>query len=84
MSATETDALMRVKAWLLARDHNFKEIDMDLDIIENRIVDSLGLMEFLFFLEEVSGRDLTSYGQSANSFRTLRSINDNILNGAGQ
>jgi acyl carrier protein len=84
MSMTETDALTRVKEWLLARDHNFKEIDMDLDIIENRIVDSLGLMEFLFFLEEVSGRDLTSYGQSANSFRTLRSIKDNILNGAAQ
>jgi acyl carrier protein len=82
MSATKADAISQIKAWLLARTHSFTEIDMDLDIIENRIVDSLSLMEFLFFLEKVSGRDLASYAQSANSFRTLRLIQDNILGGA--
>jgi acyl carrier protein len=82
MSAIQADALSQIKAWLLARTQTFTEIDMDLDIIENRIVDSLSLMEFLFFLEKVSGRDLASYAQSANSFRTLRLIQDNILEGA--
>ncbi|MFP5261324.1 MAG: acyl carrier protein [Blastocatellia bacterium] len=82
MSAIQADALSQIKAWLLARTQAFTDIDMDLDIIENRIVDSLSLMEFLFFLEKVSGRDLASYAQSANSFRTLRLIRDNILEGA--
>lgn len=82
MSAIQADALSQIKAWLLARTQAFTEIDMDLDIIENRIVDSLSLMEFLFFLEKVSGRDLASYAQSANSFRTLRLIQENILEGA--
>jgi hypothetical protein len=82
MSATQTDAISQIKDWLLTRTQSFTEIDMDLDIIETRIVDSLSLMEFLFFLEKISGRDLASYAQSANSFRTLRLIQDNILNGA--
>jgi acyl carrier protein len=80
MPLTETDQLEQVKEWLKARRPELSDIDVDLDLIENRIIDSLGFTEFLFFLEEVRGQEIRTDAQSVNLFRTLRSIRDNILN----
>ena len=78
MSAGQTGRLDRVKDWLKAKRPNLGDIDLDLDLIETRIIDSLSFTEFLFFLEEISGREIDA-PQSVNPFRTLRSIRDNIL-----
>ncbi len=79
MAPIEIGQLEQVKDWLKARRPELTDIDVDLDLIENRIIDSLGFTEFLFFLEEVSGREITTDAQTVNLFRTLRSIRDNIL-----
>ena len=81
MSATSTgpSSLAAIKGWLLVRKPEVGDIDLDFDIVENRVIDSLSFMEFLFFLEKVCGRDLQVDAQSVNSFRTLRSIRDNVL-----
>jgi hypothetical protein len=80
-TATDTDTLAAIKAWLLVRTPDVGDIDLDFDIVENRVIDSLSFMEFVFFLEKVSGRDVELKAQSVNSFRTLRSIRDNVLKG---
>lgn len=69
----------QVAAWLQARKPDLGEIDMDLDLIENRVIDSLGFLDFVFFLEELTGRELEANAQSVNSFRTLRAIQSDIL-----
>jgi len=79
------DNLEEVKAWLLVRKSGLRDIDLDLDLINNRIIDSLDLIEFLCFLSGVTGRDLLDEMQSRdewpdNHVRTLRLIRDNILN----
>lgn len=76
----------QVREWLLEYRPQLKEssdveIDLDLDLIESRVIDSLGFMNFVFFLEELTGRDLIAEAQSANSFRTLRIIQEQILEG---
>jgi len=50
---------------------------------QNRVIDSLIYIEFIFFLEELSGYELQSHAEDANRFRTLRSIRDNVLSGKG-
>lgn len=78
MSATQqVDQLDRVKEWLKTKRPELGDLDLDLDLIETRIIDSLSFTEFLFFLEEISGHEIES--KSVNPFRTLRSIRDNIL-----
>jgi acyl carrier protein len=72
--------LSEVKAWLLARKPEIEELGLDFDLIENRVIDSLSFLEFIFFLEEISGREIGSEAQTVNLFRTLRTIRDNILN----
>jgi acyl carrier protein len=62
------------------RKPELKEIDLDTDLIEGRIIDSLGFIEFIYLLEKVSGRLINLNEQSVNLFRTLRLVRDNILN----
>ena len=74
----ETNGIDQVKQWLRARKPEIPDFDLDFDLIENRVIDSLMFFEFLFFLEEMIGRELDG-AQTTHQFRTLRSIRDNIL-----
>ena len=79
----QTDALKQVWHWLQQRNPAVQglDLDLDLDLIENRIVDSLGFMNFIFFLEELTGQEIdTTDMASVNALRTLRSIRDHVLN----
>jgi acyl carrier protein len=81
-----TDARIdQVKSWLLRRKPELQEtdLDLDLDLIENRVIDSLGFIDFVFFLEELTGRELQANTESVNSFRTLRAIQEDILQVGG-
>jgi acyl carrier protein len=82
MSTSTEDMLEGVRAWLLARKPEVTNIDLDLDLIENRVVDSLSFIEFLYFLEELTGNNLQTQAQSLGTFRSLRVIRDNILTNA--
>jgi hypothetical protein len=48
-------SLSAIRAWIAERRESAGEVDLDQDLIESRIIDSLDFAEFLFFLEEVSG-----------------------------
>lgn len=83
MPATATESqLDAVKQWLLAKKPELTEIDLDLDLIENRIIDSLGFLDFVYYLEELTNQELQSSLESVSSFRTLRVIRNEILKGA--
>lgn len=73
------ERLELVRNWLLERRSGLAEIDLDLDLIDARVLDSLGFLNFVNYLQEVTDRELHVDAQSANTFRTLRSICDNIL-----
>ena len=53
----------------------------DLDLIENRVIDSLDFMEFVFVLEEVTGRANLLDGVSVDAFRTRAAIRRTFLAG---
>src|SRR5438552_3744745 len=75
-------ALQKTWHWLQQRNPAVQglDLDLDLDLIDNRIVDSLGFMNFIFFLEELTGKEIdTTDMASVNALRTLRSIRDHVL-----
>ena len=82
MNAQET-LLDQIVGWIKERKPEVDDLDLDLDLIDNRVIDSLNFVNFLFFLEEITGRDLQELGQTTHPFRTLRSIRDNVLAGSG-
>ena len=68
-----------VRAWLLARSPNVHDIDLDLDLIDTRVLDSLAFIDFIAFLENLLGRDIDVTTLTAASLRTLRSIERTLL-----
>lgn len=73
------EKLSRLKEWMLANASGLESIDLDTDIIENRLIDSLQFVSFLLFIEEVRGREIPEAEVKLDSLRTLRSIRDNFL-----
>ncbi|HEX3131570.1 MAG TPA: acyl carrier protein [Thermoanaerobaculia bacterium] len=68
-----------VKRWLLERKPEIGDLDPDFDLIDNRVIDSLSFLDFVFFLEELTGRELQATAETVHYFRTLRAIEGNIL-----
>ncbi|MGY3061291.1 acyl carrier protein [Streptomyces sp. TE3672] len=75
------DAIKPVVDWLRERNPTVEEIPEDLDLIENRLIDSLAFMEFILLLEDVIGRELHLDQIDVDQFRTLRSLTDHFLKG---
>ncbi len=65
--------------FLLARRPDLGTIDPDYDLIDNRVLDSLGFVNFLYVLEEQTGREITLDTVSPEDFRTLRRIRERFF-----
>jgi len=79
---TEAPVIERLREWLMARNKDLMRdaLSLDFDLIEARAVDSLSSLEFVLFIEELSGRELDMNAlKVTNNFRTLRSIYDTFL-----
>jgi len=81
MSMEPSQQIEKVKRWFLDRKPDLVDLDLDLDLIENRVLDSLALVNFIIFLESLTGREFQPSEMSASKFRTLRSIRDGLLGG---
>lgn len=68
-----------VLEFLLARRPELAAIDPDFDLIDNRVLDSLGFVNFLYVLEEQTGREITLDQVSPEDFRTLRRIRERFF-----
>ncbi|MEV8397302.1 acyl carrier protein [Streptomyces niveus] len=75
-------ALEPITDWLRERNPEAGDIPLDLDLVESRMVDSLGFMEFILLLEDLVGRELPLSTLNVDHFRTLRAIQDNFLSSA--
>ncbi|MEU8702592.1 acyl carrier protein [Streptomyces sp. NPDC091387] len=75
------DVIKPVVDWLRERNPTVEEIPEDLDLIENRLIDSLGFMEFILLLEDLIGRELQLDQIDVDQFRTLRSLREHFLKG---
>lgn len=80
--AGDADAtLARLKEWLLALERNKGrgDIDVDTDIIDGGVIDSLEFISFLLFIESLRARPIPADEMQLDSFRTLRAIQVNFM-----
>lgn len=72
----------QIRTWILARNKRLAStltLTPDFDLLDNRLVDSLGFVDFILFLEDVTGVELRDAARaSADSFRTLAAIEQTI------
>jgi acyl carrier protein len=82
MTTERTELHDQIRTWIGARNKRLAatfKISPDFDLLENRLVDSLGFVDFILFLEDVTGLDLRGEAQaSMDSFRTLTLIEQTI------
>jgi acyl carrier protein len=74
--------IQQVKDWILKRHPEREDIPADLDLIENRLIDSLSFVEFVFLIEQLSGRSIPMDGIDVEEFRYLKVIDERFLAGS--
>ena len=60
--------------FLLSKRPDLQEIPHDLDLIENRILDSLDFISFLYVVEDLTGREIPLEETTGDDFRTISAI----------
>ncbi|WP_198652823.1 hypothetical protein [Actinocorallia populi] len=78
---TASPDMERVIDFLRRRNDALDSLDWDQDLVEDRILDSVGFVEFLFLLEELTGERIDPKRIDAMNFRTLNRINAAFLAG---
>lgn len=73
------DGLQQVKIWILDRHPERSDIADDLDLIENRLIDSLSFVEFVFLLEQQCGKAIQMETLEVDSIRTLAAIEEHFF-----
>jgi acyl carrier protein len=63
-----------VRDWILARNEGLTDVAPHDDLIENRLVDSLSFVEFVFLIGETSGKEIDLDTLDINDLRTLAAI----------
>lgn len=63
-----------LRNWILTNRPAVQSLDDRTELIESRVLDSFALMQFVFFVEEVFGREVVLDESVAQNFRTLESI----------
>jgi hypothetical protein len=66
--------LEQVKKWILARHPAVEDIEPGYDIIEHRLIDSLSFVEFVFVIEQHSGKSIDVNTIDVDDFRSLDAI----------
>ncbi|HEV7517954.1 MAG TPA: hypothetical protein VGR07_16770 [Thermoanaerobaculia bacterium] len=71
--------MARIKAWLLNVNPEMGEVSWETQLIAERVLDSLQMVSFLLFIEEVRGREIPEAMIRPECFASLQSIFDNFF-----
>ncbi|OEV05588.1 phosphopantetheine-binding protein [Streptomyces oceani] len=74
-----SEGLEQVKQWILKRHPERTDIAPDTDLIDNRLIDSLSFVEFVFLLEQLSGRSIDMDTLEVDEIRTLAAIEEQFF-----
>ncbi|WP_434756398.1 hypothetical protein [Paenibacillus amylolyticus] len=71
--------MVQVKQWILQNNTSSTELLYETDLIENRIIDSLQFVEFILFLESITGKEVYTKNFNLESIRSLQAIELNYF-----
>ncbi len=73
------EIIEQLRGWIVSHNQVPAHVDLDTDIIESRLIDSLSFVEFLMLLEELRGAQIPHHQVTLERFKTLRSIQQHYL-----
>ncbi|MFB9836541.1 acyl carrier protein [Actinoallomurus acaciae] len=68
------DPMEAVREFILGRNPKLGELDVEMDLIDSRAINSLAFVEFIFLLEELTGEPIDPEELDLDDFRTLKTI----------
>lgn len=79
MKMTQTQAERQVVRFLTDKLKAATSIDPEQDLIDNRMITSMGFMNFILLLEELTETPISMEDMNVEDFRTLRRIRTKFL-----
>lgn len=68
------NSMKKIRSYIINKNDSISEIDDFTDIIESRLIDSLQFVDFVFFIEEVTGNKIGLDTINIEDFRTMDNI----------
>ncbi|WP_036567510.1 hypothetical protein [Nocardia sp. BMG51109] len=72
--STTVGSIDDVRAWILEKNPGVETVEHTTDLIENRLIDSLRFVEFVFVIEQASGASIDVEEIDVDDFRSLAAI----------
>ena len=78
-NSQQQEALDELKDWIISRKKGLADVGLDDDLIETRLVDSVGFVEYIMLIEEVGDCEITVDATVIEKVRTLRGVLEHFL-----
>lgn len=75
----DTQIIGRLREWLLASSSHGATIGLDTHLIDEGILDSLQMVNFLLYIEELRGREIPEALIQPDYFTSLRTIHSTFF-----
>jgi acyl carrier protein len=75
----ETVALSKLRGWLVSSSIQPVEVGLDTHLIDEGVLDSLQMVNFLMYIEELRGREIPEALIQPEYFTSLRMIHDTFF-----
>jgi acyl carrier protein len=75
-----TEHISKLRGWLLSSSQGASDVGMDTDLINEGVLDSLQMVNFLLYIEELRGREIPESLIQPAYFTSLRVIHDTFFN----
>ena len=72
-------AVTKLREWIAAKNQLVTEIEMDTDLIKDGVLDSLQMVNFLLYIEEILGKEIPEAFIQPEYFVSLRMIRDTFF-----
>jgi acyl carrier protein len=69
-----TEPMQVIREFILGRNPKLDQLSDDLDLIDSRAINSLAFVEFIFLLEELTGKSIDPEDLDLDDFRTLTAL----------
>lgn len=75
----ELAAIAKLREWIAAKNQRATEIGIDTDLIKDGILDSLHMVNFILYIEEIRGKEIPEALIQPEYFFSLRVIHDTFF-----
>jgi acyl carrier protein len=77
--AIDTVAIVKLRNWIATTKKRTADIGLDTNLIEDGVLDSLEMVNFLLYIEELRGQEIPEALIQPECFTSLRVIHDTFF-----